>query len=75
MAKEKITVTLDTGVLADVTADAERAGLTRSEMVEIALRNEHLRRQLHAYTTHTVSASDIDAYAARVHTANRAAGL
>lgn len=58
MAKEKITVTLDAGVLADVTADAERAGLTRSEMVETALRNEHLRRQLHAYTTHTVSALD-----------------
>lgn len=75
MAKEKITVTVDTGVLADITADAEHAGLNRSEMVETALRHEHLRRQLDTYTTHTVPALDIDAYAARVYTANRAAGL
>ena len=75
MAKEKISVTVDAAVLAATDADAEAAGLNRSEMIEQALRNEHLRVALHSYTTRTVPALDIDAYAQKVHSANRAAGL
>jgi hypothetical protein len=44
-------------VLADADADAASAGLNRSEMVELALRNEHLRRALRGrsqYVTVTV---------------------
>lgn len=44
MAKEKMTVTVDAGVFADVDADAREDGLNRSEYVERALRNEHYRR-------------------------------
>ena len=43
-------------------------------MIERALRNEHLRRALHTYTTRTAPALDIDAYAEQVYEANRAAG-
>jgi hypothetical protein len=43
MAKEKISVTVDATVLAATDADARAAGLNRSEMIEQALRNEHLR--------------------------------
>lgn len=46
-------------------ADARAAGLNRSELIEHAL---------HTYTTRTVPALDIDAYAAQVYQANRAAG-
>ena len=74
MAKEKISVTVDAAVLAATDADAQAAGLNRSEMIEQALRNEHLRVALHSYTTRTVPALDIDAYAQKVHSANRAAG-
>ena len=75
MAKDKISVTVDRAVLADADADAAAAGLNRSEMVERALRNEHLRRALHTYTTHTAPALNIDAYAQQIHEANRGAGL
>jgi post-segregation antitoxin (ccd killing protein) len=75
MPKEKISVTVEAAVLADADADAKAAGLNRSELVERALRNEHLRRALHTYTTRTAPALDIDSYAAQVHEANRAAGL
>jgi hypothetical protein len=47
----------------------------RSEFVEWALRNEHLRRALDTYTTRTAPALDIDSYAEQVYEANRAAGL
>ena len=67
MAKEKISVTVDAAVLA--------AGVNRSAMIEQALRNEHLRAALQTYTTRTVPALDIDAYAQKVYQANRAAGL
>ena len=63
MAKEKISVTVDAAVLAATDADAKAAGLNRSEMIEQALRNEHLRAALQTYTTRTVPALDIDAYA------------
>ncbi|MGH8828433.1 MAG: ribbon-helix-helix protein, CopG family [Jiangellaceae bacterium] len=46
MAKDKMTVTIDPGVYADVDADARAAGLNRSEYVERVLRNEHYRRLL-----------------------------
>ncbi|HEU0041078.1 MAG TPA: hypothetical protein VFQ15_01890 [Jiangellaceae bacterium] len=46
MAKEKMTVTIDPGVYADVDADARAAGLNRSEYVEGVLRHEHYRRLL-----------------------------
>jgi hypothetical protein len=49
--------------------------MNRSEMIERALRNEHLRRALHIYATRTAPALNIDAYAKRVDEANRAAGL
>ena len=75
MAKEKISVTVDQSVLAEADADAKAAGLNRSEMVERALRNEHLRCALHSYTTRTAPALSIDAYAQQVYDANRAAGL
>lgn len=74
MTKEKISVTVDAAVLAAIDADARAAGLNRSEMIEQALRNEHLRVALHDYTAKTVPALDIDAYAQRVYQANRAAG-
>lgn len=75
MAKNKISVTVDASVLAAADADARAAGLNRSEMVEQALRNEHLRVALQNYTTRTVPALDIDAYAQKVYDTNRAAGL
>lgn len=75
MPKEKVSVTVDAAVLAAADADARLAGLNRSEMVEQALRNEHLRLSLQNYTTHTVPALDIDAYAQKVYRANRAGGL
>ena len=53
MAKEKISMTVDAPVLAEADADARAAGLNRSEMIERALRNEHLRRALYTYTTRT----------------------
>lgn len=74
MTKEKISVTVDAAVLAAIDADARAAGLNRSEMIEQALRNEHLRVVLRDYTAKTVPALDIDAYAQRVYQANRAAG-
>lgn len=73
MAKEKISVTVDAEVLASTDADAKAAGLNRSELIEQALRNEHLRRALHTYTTRTAPALGIDSYADQVHEANRAA--
>jgi hypothetical protein len=75
MAKEKISVTVDAGVLAAADADAQAAGLNRSEMIERALRNEVLRRALYEYTTRTSPALNIDAYAAEVYHANHAAQL
>ena len=74
MAKKKISITIDAAVLA-AAADAKAAGLNRSELIERALRNEHLRRALHRYTTHIAPVLNIDAYAEEVYQANRAAGL
>lgn len=45
------------------------AGMNRSEI------NEHLRISLENYTAYTVPTLDIDAYAAKVHQVNLAAGL
>lgn len=75
MTKSKVSVTIDQSVLADADDDANAAGLNRSEMVERALRNEHLRMALDQYTSRTVPTLDIDAYADKVYQANRAAGL
>ena len=74
MAKDKVSVTIDRVVLAAADADALAAGLNRSEMIERALHNEHLRIALESYTTHTVPMLDIDAYAQKVYRANRTAG-
>ena len=52
-------------------ADAKAAGVNRSEMIELALRNEHVRRELHAYPSQTVPALKIHSYAAQVYDANR----
>lgn len=75
MAKEKISVTVDGAVLASADADAKAAGLNRSEMIEQALRNEHLRLMLQGYKQRTVPALDIDAYAETVYQVNRASNL
>ena len=75
MAKDKISVTVEATVLAATDADARAAGLNRSEMIEQALRHEHLHVALQTYTTRTVPALDIDAYAQKVYQANRSAGL
>lgn len=75
MAKDKVSVTIDRAVLAAADADAAAAGLNRSEMIERALRNEHLRTSLENYTAHSVPALDIDAYANKVYQANRVVGL
>lgn len=75
MAKSKISVTVDESVLAAADADAKAVGLNRSEMIELALRHEHLRLALHHYTTRTVPALNIESYAAQVRQANQAAGL
>jgi metal-responsive CopG/Arc/MetJ family transcriptional regulator len=75
MTKAKVSVTIDQAVLAAADADAREAGLNRSEMIERALHNEHLRISLENYTTRTVPTLDIDGYAAKVYQANRAAGL
>jgi metal-responsive CopG/Arc/MetJ family transcriptional regulator len=75
MAKEKISVTVDATVLADADSDAKAAGMNRSEMIERALRNEHLRRELHTYTTRTAPGLNIDSYAQQVYEANQAASL
>lgn len=75
MAKDKVSVTIDRAVLAAADADARAAGLNRSEVIEQALRNEHLRIALDDYTTRTVPALDIDGYAQKIYHANRAAGL
>ncbi len=75
MGKDKVSITLDSAVLATADADAKAAGLNRSELIERALRHEHLRIALNAYTTHTVPALDIDRYADTIYTANKSAGL
>jgi metal-responsive CopG/Arc/MetJ family transcriptional regulator len=75
MAKDKVSVTLDQTVLAAADADAKAAGLNRSELIEQALRNEHLRIALKNYTARTVPALNIDGYAEKVYQANRAVSL
>lgn len=75
MPKHKVSVTVDADVLAAADADAEAIGVNRSELVEQALRHEHLRLALQNYTAHTVPALNIDDYAATIYQANRAADL
>ena len=75
MAKDKVSVTVDTDVLAAADADAKAIGMNRSELIEQALRHEHLRLALQNYTAHTVPALNIDDYAATIYQANRAADL
>ncbi|NUR70350.1 MAG: ribbon-helix-helix protein, CopG family [Hamadaea sp.] len=75
MPKEKISATVDAKVLTDADADARELGLNRSELIERALRNEHLRLALAAYTARSVPALGIDDYAAKVYEANRTSGL
>jgi metal-responsive CopG/Arc/MetJ family transcriptional regulator len=75
MAKEKISVTVEGAVLVATDADARAAGVSRSEMIEQALRNEHLRVALQTYAARTVPALDIDSYAQKVYRMNRATGL
>jgi len=75
MAKRKISVTVDRAVLAASDADARTAGLNRSEMIERALRSEHLRSALHYYTSRAVPELKVNEYARRVYEANRSTGL
>lgn len=73
--KEKVSVTLDGAVLGATDCDAKAAGLNRSELIEQALRHEHLRISLRDYTTFTVPALNIDDYAQQIYQANQAAGV
>lgn len=75
MAKYEVSLSLDQDVLAAADADAKAAGLNRSELVEQALRHEHLRITLKSYTTTTSPALNIDDYAQKIYRANRASGL
>lgn len=75
MAKYEVSLSLDQDVLAAADADAKAAGLNRSELVEQALRHEHLWIALKSYTTTTAPALNIDDYAQNIYRANRASGL
>lgn len=66
---------LPVDLLAQADADAKADGLNRSELVERALRNENLRRALHAYTTQTAPAFGIDDYAEQIYQVNQSPGL
>lgn len=72
MAKEKISATIESDVLANADADAAALGLNRSEYIEQTLRADHLRRVLLEYKTRTVPALGIDAYADDLYKANLA---
>ena len=71
MAKEKVSVTVDSDVLAGIDAEARAAGMNRSEMIERAMRNEHLRLELERYKKITVPKLGIDEYADMLYRANR----
>ncbi|MFC7753863.1 ribbon-helix-helix domain-containing protein [Tsukamurella soli] len=71
MAKDKISITVDSSVLSAIDADATSSGLNRSEMIERAMRNEHLRLQLEQYRNVTVPKLGIDEYAESLYVANR----
>lgn len=75
MPKEKISASIDATVLSDADTDAQQLGLNRSELIERALRNEHLRISLANYTARSVPALGIDDYAAKVYEANRKSSL
>lgn len=75
MAKAEAWITLDQDVLAAADVDAKAAGLNRSELVERALRHEHLRIALERYAATTVPGLDINDYAHRIYRANRASEL
>jgi hypothetical protein len=51
---------------------AEAESLANDEGSDEALRNEHLRRELHHYRTHAAHALNIDSYAEQFSQANRA---
>ena len=53
----------------------EDQSVANNEAREVALGNEHLRRALEQYTTHTAHALNIDSYAEWVQQVNRASGL
>ena len=74
MATEKIAVVIDAAVLAATDADAKAAGLNRSEMIEQALRNEHLRAVLQSYRARAAPTVTLDAYGPSVQQVNRTAG-
>jgi metal-responsive CopG/Arc/MetJ family transcriptional regulator len=74
-ARVRFSVTVDAAVLKALDTDADAMGLSRSELVEQALRNEHLRRTLREYTLHTASTLNLDSVAEQIYCANRAAGI
>lgn len=71
MAKVKVSVTVDSQVLEGIDAEAQAAGMNRSELIERAMRREHLRLQLKQYKEVTVPKLGIDAYADMLYEANR----
>jgi hypothetical protein len=75
VSKETVSITVDRAVLAAADADARAAGVSRSELIERALRREHLRVALLTYRSRTIEQLGIDEYAATVYTVNRGSGL
>ncbi|OFB37182.1 antitoxin [Mycolicibacterium sp. (ex Dasyatis americana)] len=75
MAKAEVWITLAQDVLAAADVDAKAAGLNRSELVERALRHEHLRIALEGYAATTVPGLGINDYADRIYRVNRASEL
>lgn len=60
MAKNKMTVTVDQAVLADVDEAARAAGMSRSEYVERALRETYYRHLLDKATPAPLPSSEED---------------
>lgn len=73
--KQDVSATVDADLLAAADPDAKAIDVSRSELIEQALRYEHRRLALQNYTTHTVPALNVDDYAATMYQANRDVNL
>lgn len=72
---ERISATVPGEVLDQADLDAARLMCSRSELVERALRREHVRIVLEDYRVRVVAALDVARLAADVYAANLTAGL
>lgn len=75
MAKMKISVTIDSEVLAVAKCIAEDSGSNTSEYLEASLREANLRAALHHYKTVTTPRLGIDSYADSLYRDNLASDL